>query len=167
MPNQSLRQQMQAKLCLSRFASSESAFPSKLHSQYSFELSSCRGSSQLNPKRLDCRKADASSGPHWVNSVGCRPSPNPAVLNSLDRTRLRNQCADQDVACTERRMPNARSTFESVASSGFPSAESDRYNASRAIPVFRATSVIPLARATSPNAAANMRGSCSLAAASR
>ena len=44
------------------------------------------------------------------------------------------------------RMPRACSTFVKVDSSGFPSAESDRYSASRVRPVLRASSDIPRAR---------------------
>lgn len=65
------------------------------------------------------------------------------------------------------RIPSARSTFVSVDSSGLPSAESDRYSASRPMPVLRESSDMPRARATSPSAAASTRGSSSVAAASR
>ena len=65
------------------------------------------------------------------------------------------------------RMPRARSTFVKVDSSGFPSAESDRYSASWVMPVLRASSDIPRAHAKSPSAAASIRGSSSVAAASR
>ena len=65
------------------------------------------------------------------------------------------------------RIPSARKTLVKVASSGFPSADRDRSSASRVMPVLRASSDIPHARATSPSAAASTRGSSSAAAAAR